>query len=191
MTAVIVGTVGLGIGATTVAFSAVHAALLRPLPYPDPERLVRIYTDAPPNRFRFSVVDYRALEAEQTRFEKNLKPVTDSQDKAAFSGEVPYQPHDRRKACDRPGAEIIAVGKAAGQHYRIKAGQRRVLVPDHFDRLAEHLFEDVLAIVVAITSRKNDDADLHNSKRTTSRFFHLPPAISHQLVIPTRSGILQ
>jgi predicted permease len=70
MTIVIVATVGLGIGATTTVFSAVDAALLRPLPYAEPERLVRIYTDAPPNRFPFSVVDYLALTAEQTQFEQ-------------------------------------------------------------------------------------------------------------------------
>ena len=33
---------------------------VRPLPYADPGRLVRIYTDAPPFRFRFSVADYLA-----------------------------------------------------------------------------------------------------------------------------------
>ncbi len=70
MTMTIVATVGLGIGATTVIFSAVHAALLRPLPYADPDRLVRIYTDAPPNKFPFSVADYLALQAQQTHFEQ-------------------------------------------------------------------------------------------------------------------------
>src|SRR5204863_8193157 len=70
MTLTIVATVGLGIGATTVIFGAVDAALLRPLPYADPDRLVRIYTDAPPNKFRFSVADYLALQAEQARFEQ-------------------------------------------------------------------------------------------------------------------------
>src|SRR5205807_9665236 len=64
----IVVTVGLGIGVTTVIFSAVHAALRRPLPYENPDRLVRIYTDAPPNKFPFSVVDFLALQAEQTQF---------------------------------------------------------------------------------------------------------------------------
>ena len=58
LTLTIIGTVGLGIGAATVIFSAINAALLRPLPYADPGRLVRIYTDAPPNRFRFSVADF-------------------------------------------------------------------------------------------------------------------------------------
>jgi putative ABC transport system permease protein len=70
LTLTIIATVGLGIGATTVIFSAVNAALLRPLPYADPAQLVRIYTDTPPNKFPFSVVDYRALEAQQTRFER-------------------------------------------------------------------------------------------------------------------------
>jgi predicted permease len=70
LTATIVATVGLGIGATTAIFGAVHAALLRPLPYREPGRLVRIYTDAPPYKFRFSVADYQALEAQQTRFER-------------------------------------------------------------------------------------------------------------------------
>jgi putative ABC transport system permease protein len=68
LTLTILLTVGLGIGATTVIFGAVDAALLRPLPYPNPGELVRIYTDSPPYRFRFSVADYLALEAEQTQF---------------------------------------------------------------------------------------------------------------------------
>src|SRR3954468_8412606 len=66
MTLAIVATVGLGIGATTVIFGAVDAALLRPLPYAQPARLVRIYTDSAPNRFRFSVADYLALTAQRT-----------------------------------------------------------------------------------------------------------------------------
>lgn len=68
--AVVLLTVGLGIGGTTAIFSAIYAVLLRPLPYADPGQLVRIYTDAPPNKFHFSVADYLALQAQQTHFEQ-------------------------------------------------------------------------------------------------------------------------
>jgi putative ABC transport system permease protein len=37
----------LGIGATTAIFSVVSAVLFRPLPYSDPERLVRVYSEFP------------------------------------------------------------------------------------------------------------------------------------------------
>ena len=70
LTTTIVATVGLGIGATTTIFAAIDAALLRPLPYADPGRIVRIYTDSPPNWFRFSVADYLALQSQQTHFEQ-------------------------------------------------------------------------------------------------------------------------
>ena len=70
LTLTVLLTVGLGIGATTVIFGAINAALLRPLPYADPDRLVWIYTDAPPFQFRFSVADYLALDAQQTQFER-------------------------------------------------------------------------------------------------------------------------
>ena len=68
LTLTIIVTVGVGLGATAAIFSAVSAALLRPLPYAQPENLVRIYTDTPPFKFRFSVADYLAFSEQQTRF---------------------------------------------------------------------------------------------------------------------------
>src|SRR4051812_38039757 len=68
LAATIVASVGLGIGATAAIFAVVDAALLRPLPYPNPSQLVRLYTDSPPYKFPFSIVDYQALAAQQTTF---------------------------------------------------------------------------------------------------------------------------
>ena len=68
LTGTIVLTVGLGIGGCATIFSMVDALYLRPLPYPDASRLAWIYTDAPPNHFPFSVVDFQALREGQTSF---------------------------------------------------------------------------------------------------------------------------
>ena len=71
LTLTIIATVGVGIGATVSIFSAIDAAILRPLPYASADRLVRIYTDSPPFKFRFSAADYLAFTAQQTRFERH------------------------------------------------------------------------------------------------------------------------
>jgi putative ABC transport system permease protein len=45
LTAVLIITLAVGIGASTTIFSVVSSVVLRPLPYQQPDRLARIYTE--------------------------------------------------------------------------------------------------------------------------------------------------
>ena len=60
-TAIVILTLGLGVGATSAIFSIVNAVLLRPLPYANERSLVRVYSQVPDGtvtRFSVSIPDY-------------------------------------------------------------------------------------------------------------------------------------
>ena len=96
-TAVAVLTLALGIGANTAIFSVMNAALVRRLPVPDPEQLVRLHTtDQPPNTSQTGYNDTSLTEPvfEQLRQQHN-----------AFSELVAYVPLSFRKVAVRFGSE--------------------------------------------------------------------------------------
>src|SRR5215475_3609899 len=69
---VAVVTLALGIGATTAIFSVVDALVVRPLPYPEPEVLVRIYSQFPTqmlDKFGLSTPEYFDLVRDASMFQ--------------------------------------------------------------------------------------------------------------------------
>ena len=129
-TSVAIFTLAVGIGANAALFTVVNAVLLRPLPFPEPERLVGVWNTAPGlnmNQFEHSDAEY-ILFRKETRTLRDLAIYTE--DSAALTGgENPeHVPLTRataslfsvlqvrpllgrglQEADERPGAEPVAV----------------------------------------------------------------------------------
>ena len=112
-------TVGLGLGATTAMVSVIRAVLLDPLPYGDGNRLVQLRTASGPNLFALSVVDYRALDAQQTSFDA-VAAAQSSTATVAING-----------VADRQRVRIVTTGYFSLLNLRPVAGRL-------FDRSDEH-----------------------------------------------------
>jgi predicted permease len=92
-------TLALGIGANTAIFSVVHGVLLKPLPYPEPDRLMRVFEESPPDVPEFPVSPGSFLELRsQTR---------------AFEALAAYQRADLQLGGERP-EQLRAMRVTAG-----------------------------------------------------------------------------
>ena len=126
--AVAIVTLALGIGTNTAMFSVVHAVLLRPLPYGDPERLVALYNRMDGNpELALSDPEYSRLLG------------ADADAHARRGLDRLHEPHRRRarvgaRARRRGDAELLrrpGVQPALGRAFRSEeavAGANRVLV---------------------------------------------------------------
>ena len=135
LSATIVLTVGIGLGATSAMIGLVRAVLVDPLPYAHSEELVWIYTDNPPYWFRLSVVDYRALEA----------------DHPTFSGVAAYQTNFVTVS-GRGSTERVAMKEVTGSYFPL-LGQR-AQIGRLFDRSDDKRDERTVVLTDAFWARR-------------------------------------
>ena len=93
-------------------------------------------------------------------FGQDLVSVADAEDETARSRELLHRLHNGREAGDGAGAEIVTVGKAAGNQNRVHAGKVFGIVPKKGNRLTSYLGYDVEGVVIAIRTR--EDQGLRN-----------------------------
>jgi len=125
----------LAIGANTAIFSVVHGVLLRPLPYPEPQRLVQLWNSIPVanvNSFPLSAPEFEAYQGHSGfQFTAAFAPggfnLTGDGDAARISGasvtasffEVlgVFPTHGRAFTAeeDRPGADVVVISHGLWQ----------------------------------------------------------------------------
>lgn len=115
----IVLTVSLGLGATTAMFAVVRVVLLEPLPYEGADRLVRIYQAVRGNRWPLSVVDYQAIEAEQTRFD--AVAASSSGERTLTSGDLVERV--RVRAVTSGWFDLLGINAAQGRVFEARDGE--------------------------------------------------------------------
>src|SRR6266705_2709213 len=126
------------------------------------ERSVRLLdtdVNVATNEAQAAISHHRA--GEQACFAKNLEAIANAQDHAAALGEFFDGPHHRRKTRDGASAEIVAVGKSAGQNDGVAVRKIFRLVPDKFDGLPQDVADSVKSVVVTIGPGENDDSKFH------------------------------
>src|SRR5690606_27460069 len=96
---------------------------------------------------------------QQSRFAENLKSVADAEHMSAIACEFLQFLHDRAEPRNRARAKIIAIAESTRNQHRVSIAERVFLVPNESRGMAEHVFQNVHKVLVAIGAGK-----LENSK---------------------------
>jgi putative ABC transport system permease protein len=168
-TAVAVFTLALGIGANTAIFSIVNAVLLRPLPYPDPDRIMVLSESSGPGQdFSVALPDYFDWQNDNTVFKHLAATHKESRNLSGVPGRDPE--HVSCASVTRNFFNIVGINPEIGRTFNEeedKVGAPPVAVIS--DRLWQHAFNrDPSVIGRAIT--------LHDSNYTVIGV--MPPQVT-------------
>ena len=94
---------------------------------------------------------------EQAGLAEHLEAVAAADDRATRSGEVGEGAHHGGEACDSSGAEVVAVGEAAGDDEAVEPGDVRLLVEDVLRLRAEDALDRVAPVGVRPGAGEDDD----------------------------------
>src|SRR5262249_57821406 len=103
VTIVAVLTLALGVGANTAIFSIVDGVLLRPLPYRDPDRLVRIFFNEPGAGLRDVSFSKPELDDLQTRADvfEDVTPIFEGSENVTGAGQPERRDGSNGSVSDR------------------------------------------------------------------------------------------
>ena len=114
----VVSVLALGIGANTAIFSIVNAVLLRPLPFEEPERLVRIFTRTPGGRpFELSPGKFYDWQRDAQSFE-GMAMYPCSASGSSPSPALAPRERSRRRLSSAGFFEIVRARPALGRVFR-------------------------------------------------------------------------
>ncbi|MFY9609213.1 MAG: ABC transporter permease [Blastocatellia bacterium] len=155
--AVAVITLALGIGANTAIFSVVNAVLLRPLPYQEPGKLVRVYTEFPTmdlKKFWMSVPEFLDIQNESQSWE-SIGAWTTGGRNIATSSDEPVRVN--AAFITRSLIETLGVQPAMGRNFTPEedrnGGPRTALISDGLWRRAFGAQDDIIGKEVLINAQ--------------------------------------
>jgi predicted permease len=154
--AVAVITLALGIGANTAIFSVVNAVLLRPLPFREPGKLVRVYTEFPTmnlRKFWMSAPEFLDIQREAGAWESIGAWTTSGRNIATTDDPIRVN----AALITRGLIEALGVQPARGRNFTpeedLNGGPRTALISDGLWRRAFGKQDDIIGREVQINSQ--------------------------------------